>query len=71
MNVTTLTIDLPSDLYERLRAEAQRVRRPVEELVEAWVAEHRHPLAAIGHEPDAGSGRKVMLSNALVDGPTC
>ena len=41
--MTTLTIELPSNLYERLRAEAQRVERPVEELVEASVAEHLSP----------------------------
>lgn len=41
--MTTLTIDLPVDLYQRLHNEAYRVGRPVEELVETLLAEHLPP----------------------------
>lgn len=36
--MTTLTVDLPSDLYERLHAEATRTGRPIEHLVETYIA---------------------------------
>ena len=62
MNVTTLTIDLPSDLYERLRAEAQRLGRPVEELVEAWVAEHLPPTPQSERE----RAREVLRAAGLL-----
>jgi hypothetical protein len=41
--MTTVTLDLPPELYERLHAEAQRAGQPVEELVAAWVAERLRP----------------------------
>jgi plasmid stability protein len=37
--MTTLTVQLPADLYQRLRAEAVRAGRPVEDLVEVWLTE--------------------------------
>jgi hypothetical protein len=36
--MTTLTVDLPADLYERLHAEATRTGRPIEHLVETYIA---------------------------------
>lgn len=34
--MTTLTVDLPADLYERLQAEATRTGRPIAQLVETY-----------------------------------
>ncbi len=41
--MTTLTLELPPELYERLHSEAQRAGQPVEELVAAWVVERLPP----------------------------
>ncbi len=37
--MTTLTLDLPTDLYERLRAEAERLGKPVATVAQEWLAE--------------------------------
>lgn len=37
--MTMLTLELPSELYEQLRAEADRQGRPLEGVAEAWLAE--------------------------------
>jgi hypothetical protein len=38
--MTTLTIDIPTELYERLRAIASQQGKPVEEVAQAWLVEH-------------------------------
>lgn len=38
--MTTLTIDLPPDLYDRLRAEAQRQGKAEQDVAQALLAEH-------------------------------
>jgi predicted transcriptional regulator len=37
--MTTLTIDLSPEVYERLRAEAERSRQSAEAIVQQWLAE--------------------------------
>ncbi|MFN8483582.1 MAG: hypothetical protein U0768_11125 [Anaerolineae bacterium] len=37
--MTTLTIDLPADVYERLRNAADEQHKPVEELAREWLME--------------------------------
>lgn len=41
--MTILTIDLPVDLYERLRATAEEQGKPVEALALEWLAERSAP----------------------------
>lgn len=43
--MTTLTLDLPADLYERLRAEASRRGQSAEVIVWEWLAERLPPPA--------------------------
>jgi plasmid stability protein len=38
--MTTLTIDLPADVYERLRAVASQQGKQVEEIAQKWLVEH-------------------------------
>lgn len=38
--MTTLTIDLPNDVYERLRAKASQQGKQVEEVAQALLVEH-------------------------------
>jgi len=42
--MTTMTLDLPTELYQRLQAEATRAGRPVNDLVAAWLKERLAPL---------------------------
>ncbi len=37
--MTTLTVDLPNSVYERLRAVAQQQQTTIETVVQAWLAE--------------------------------
>jgi hypothetical protein len=39
MSVTTLTLDLPPDLYERLLAESERLGKPPAKVAQEWLAE--------------------------------
>ncbi|HEX5505652.1 MAG TPA: hypothetical protein VFW96_23745 [Thermomicrobiales bacterium] len=57
--MTALTLDLPADLYERLRAEAARQGRPPEAVARAWLAER---LPAPG--PAASRERSVAAMRA-------
>ena len=41
--MTTMTLDLPAELYQRLQEEAIRVGRPVDDLVTAWLQERLAP----------------------------
>jgi plasmid stability protein len=44
--MTALTLDLPPDLYARLRAEAERQGRPLEGVAREWLAERLAPPTA-------------------------
>jgi predicted transcriptional regulator len=46
MTMATLTIDLPKDLYERLRAEAERAGKPPADIARDWLAERLPPTTA-------------------------
>src|SRR5436190_3159675 len=61
--MTTLTIELPPDLYERLRKEAQQAGRPVEALIEEWLARHFPPPAPGGERERA---REVLRAAGLL-----
>ena len=37
--MTALTLELPPELYARLRAEAERLGRPVQDVAQEWLAE--------------------------------
>ncbi len=37
--MTTLTLELPPELYERLKEEADRLDRPAQDLAREWLAE--------------------------------
>ena len=47
--MATLTIDLPAELYDRLRVESERAGKPPEIIAREWLAE-RLPPAAVGSE---------------------
>jgi hypothetical protein len=38
--MTVLTIDIPADVYARMRAIATQQGKPVEEVAQKWLAEH-------------------------------
>lgn len=38
--MTAITLDLPAELYERLRAEAEQRGKPVATVAQEWLAEH-------------------------------
>ncbi len=42
--MTTLTLQLSPERYERLRAEAERLGKPEEELAHEWISERITPL---------------------------
>src|SRR5262245_53277166 len=62
-NMTTLTIEVPPDLYERLSKEAQQVGQPVEALVEQWLA-RRFPSPAPAGERERA--REVLRAAGLL-----
>jgi hypothetical protein len=43
MPMTTVTLELPPELYERLQAEAQQIGAPIEVLIEDWLARRFPP----------------------------
>lgn len=51
--MTTLTLELPTSVYERLKAEATHVGKPVETLVEEWLIERVPPPAPPGERERA------------------
>lgn len=55
--MTTLTLELPPDLYERLRAEAERQGKPAADVAQEWLAE-RLPAPAPAQAP-AGDREQV------------
>lgn len=61
--MTTLMIELPSDLYARLHSEAQQIGRPVEILVEEWLRERLTSLLADG---DRVRAREILRNAGLL-----
>jgi predicted transcriptional regulator len=60
--MTVLTLEVPPDLYERLRQEAERAGRPVETLIEEWLSQ-RFPPPAAGERARA---REVLRAAGLL-----
>jgi plasmid stability protein len=60
--MATLTIDLPRDLYERLRAEAERAGQPTEDVAREWLAE-RLPAPALS---DREKAREALRAAGLL-----
>ena len=63
--MTQLTLDLPPDLYERLRAEAERVGQPPAAVAQAWLAERLPETPRSGRE----RGRALLLAAGLLAEP--
>lgn len=64
--MTTLTLEISAELYQRLSAEAQRAGRPVEKLVESWLAQHLPPASVSERE----RAREVLRAAGLLAEPT-
>jgi plasmid stability protein len=47
--MTTLTLDLPPDLLERLRSAAAQQQKPVDAVVRDWIEERLPPPKAASH----------------------
>src|SRR5690348_10628467 len=60
--MTTLTIELPSEVYQRLREAAAQQGKPVEELAEAWIAERVTPAPQTERE----RAREVLRAAGLL-----
>ena len=65
--MTTLTIEVPPDLYERLHKEAQQAGQPVEALVEEWLARRFPPPAPAGERERM---TEVLRAAGLLAEPT-
>lgn len=63
--MTTLTIDLSPELYERLRAEAERNHQSAEEIAQQWVAE-RLDVAAPAPLDERERTREVLRAAGLL-----
>ncbi len=62
--MTTLTINLPADVYERLRAVASQQGKPVAEIAQTWLAEHSaHTRTDL--PPPAPPGERERLTEVL------
>ncbi len=64
--MTTLTIDVPPDLYERMRKEADQASQPLETLVEEWLARRFPPSTAADERARA---REMLRSAGLLAEP--
>ena len=58
--MTALTLELPLELYDRLRAEAERLGQPVETVAQGWLAER---LAAIEVQPGEAPAAPAPISD--------
>ena len=61
--MTTLTIELPPDLYDRLRAEAERNGKPAQVIAQEWLAERLTIPAPIS---DRERSREVLRAAGLL-----
>lgn len=48
--MTVLQLELPAEVYQRLRQEAERVGKPVETLAQEWLLERVRPASLIERE---------------------
>lgn len=61
--MTSVTVELTPDIYDRLQAEAERQGQPVAAIIEAWVVEHlQTPVAPTERE----RVRAVMAAAGLL-----
>ena len=65
--MTTLTLDLPAELYERLRTEAERLGKPVATVAQEWLAER---LPAPAPTSDRERVRAVLRAAGLLAEPS-
>lgn len=62
--MTTLTIEIPPEVYERLRSMAAQQGHPVETVAQAWLTEHStHALPDL--PPPAPPGERERLTEVL------
>jgi hypothetical protein len=64
--MTTLTLEVPPDLYERMRQEAAQAGRPIEILVEEWLVGRFPPPTAADERARA---REVLRAAGLLTEP--
>lgn len=62
--MTALTIEIPADVYERLQAAAMQQHKPVEVLVQEWLAE-RSATIRTDLPPPAPPGERERAIEAL------
>lgn len=67
--MTMLTLELPQELFERLRQEAQRLGKPAHEIAEAWLAERlqESTSAALPAYPELAPDVREMLAHMSPD----
>ena len=65
--MATLTLDLPPELHERLRAEAARLDKPVAALVREWLAER---LSSPAPASDRERARAALRAAGLLAEPS-
>lgn len=63
--MTTLTVDLPAHLYQRLQAEAARVGQPIEQLVETYIA-----AGLVQRQSERERAREVLRAAGLLAEPS-
>jgi plasmid stability protein len=62
--MTALTIEIPTDVYERLQVAAAQQHKPVEVLVQEWLAE-RSAQVRTDLPPPAPPGERERVTEAL------
>lgn len=67
--MTMLTLELPQELYERLRQEAQRLGRPAHEIATAWLAERLQEPTSVAPPayPELAPDVREMLARMSPD----
>jgi len=65
--MATLTLDLPPELHERLRAEADRLGKPVATVVREWLAER---LSSPAPASDRERARAALRAAGLLAEPS-
>ncbi|HEX5504260.1 MAG TPA: hypothetical protein VFW96_16665 [Thermomicrobiales bacterium] len=69
--MATLTLELPPDLYERLRAEAERQGKPAADVAQEWLAERLPaPPPAPAPAGDREQVRAILRAAGLLVEPT-
>lgn len=62
--MTSVTLDLPSSVYQQAVQLARATQRPIEQVVIEWI---RPPMAAIGAAEDALHGLEAMSDLELIE----